>query len=65
MIQFASCVCHTANFSMSENISLFIICDLPGQNASAPDQLSLALTWNREDIARKHIFVYGQDWPVS
>ncbi|XP_064619053.1 transient receptor potential cation channel subfamily M member 3-like isoform X3 [Lineus longissimus] len=35
---------------------------LKGQNASAPDQLSLALTWNRVDIARSHIFVYGQEW---
>lgn len=39
--------------------------DLAGTNASAPDQLSLALTWDRVDIARSHIFVYGQDWPVS
>ncbi len=39
--------------------------DVAGQNASAPDQLSLALTWNRVDIARSHIFVYGQEWPVS
>ncbi|XP_013397522.1 transient receptor potential cation channel subfamily M member 1-like isoform X2 [Lingula anatina] len=36
---------------------------LKGQNASAPDQLSLALTWNRVDIAKKHIFVYGREWP--
>ncbi|XP_050403200.2 transient receptor potential cation channel subfamily M member 3 isoform X3 [Patella vulgata] len=34
-----------------------------GTNASAPDQLSLALTWDRVDIARSHIFVYGQEWP--
>nr|QHX41567.1 transient receptor potential cation channel subfamily M member 3-like [Octopus vulgaris] len=31
--------------------------------ASAPDQLSLTLTWDRVDIARSHIFVYGQNWP--
>ncbi|KAJ8304156.1 hypothetical protein KUTeg_017739 [Tegillarca granosa] len=36
---------------------------LKGTNASAPDQLSLALTWDRVDIARSHIFVYGQEWP--
>ena len=36
-----------------------------GQNLNAPDQLNLALTWNRADIARSHIFVYGQEWPVS
>jgi len=35
-----------------------------GQNASAPDQLSRALAWDRVDIAQSHIFVYGQDWPV-
>ena len=32
---------------------------------STPDQLSLTLAWNRVDIAKKHIFVYGQEWPVS
>ena len=31
----------------------------------ATDQLRLALTWNRVDIARSEIFVYGQEWPVS
>ncbi|KAL4641954.1 transient receptor potential cation channel subfamily M member 1-like [Arapaima gigas] len=38
---------------------------LKGTNASAPDQLSLALAWNRVDIARSQIFVYGHHWPVS
>lgn len=37
---------------------------LLGANASAPDQLSLALAWNRVDIARSQIFIYGQQWPV-
>lgn len=37
---------------------------LVGANASAPDQLSLALAWNRVDIARSQIFIYGQQWPV-
>ncbi|XP_074651257.1 transient receptor potential cation channel subfamily M member 3-like [Tubulanus polymorphus] len=37
---------------------------LKGQSsATAPDQLNLALNWNRVDIARSHIFVYGQEWP--
>ncbi|XP_030620993.1 transient receptor potential cation channel subfamily M member 1a [Chanos chanos] len=36
---------------------------LKGTNASAPDQLSLALAWNRVDIARSQIFVHGQHWP--
>lgn len=38
---------------------------VPGTNASAADQLSLALAWNRVDIARNHIFVYGHNLPVS
>uniref|UniRef100_A0A6Q2WRM7 Transient receptor potential cation channel, subfamily M, member 1a n=1 Tax=Esox lucius TaxID=8010 RepID=A0A6Q2WRM7_ESOLU len=38
---------------------------LKGTNASAPDQLSLALAWNRVDIARSQIFVYGHHWPTS
>lgn len=33
------------------------------QHLSPSEQLSLALTWNRVDIARSEIFVYGQDWP--
>ncbi|KAG8518865.1 Transient receptor potential cation channel subfamily M member 1, partial [Galemys pyrenaicus] len=36
---------------------------LKGTNASAPDQLSLALAWNRVDIARNQIFVFGPHWP--
>ncbi|RXM95122.1 Transient receptor potential cation channel subfamily M member 1 [Acipenser ruthenus] len=36
---------------------------LKGTNAAAPDQLSLALAWNRVDIARSQIFVYGHHWP--
>ncbi|MGH0117429.1 UNVERIFIED_CONTAM: hypothetical protein FKN15_034616 [Acipenser sinensis] len=36
---------------------------LKGTNAAAPDQLSLALAWNRVDIAHSQIFVYGHHWP--
>ncbi|XP_051918376.1 transient receptor potential cation channel subfamily M member 1-like isoform X2 [Hippocampus zosterae] len=36
---------------------------LKGTNASACDQLSLALAWNRVDIARSQIFVRGHRWP--
>ncbi|KAF7647376.1 hypothetical protein LDENG_00173200 [Lucifuga dentata] len=36
---------------------------LKGTNTSASDQLSLALAWNRVDIARSQIFVYGHHWP--
>uniref|UniRef100_A0A672NMX0 Transient receptor potential cation channel subfamily M member 1-like n=1 Tax=Sinocyclocheilus grahami TaxID=75366 RepID=A0A672NMX0_SINGR len=38
---------------------------LKGTNASAPDQLSLALAWNRVDIARSQIFIQGQHWPPA
>ncbi|KAG8229410.1 hypothetical protein J437_LFUL000931, partial [Ladona fulva] len=33
------------------------------QHLSPSEQLSLALAWNRVDIARSEIFVYGQEWP--
>lgn len=32
------------------------------QHLSPSEQLSLALTWNRVDIAQSEIFVYGQEW---
>ncbi|KAK2513877.1 hypothetical protein Q9233_015270 [Columba guinea] len=38
---------------------------LKGTNMSAADQLDLALAWNRLDIAKKHILVYGQHWKVG
>ncbi|KAM9376063.1 transient receptor potential cation channel subfamily M member 1-like [Pholidichthys leucotaenia] len=38
---------------------------LKGTNASASVQLSLALAWNRVDIARNHIFVYGHNLPPA
>lgn len=33
------------------------------QHLSPTEQLSLALAWNRTDIARSEIFIYGQEWP--
>ncbi|XP_023245943.1 transient receptor potential cation channel trpm [Copidosoma floridanum] len=33
------------------------------QQLTPAEQLSLALIWNRVDIARSEIFVYGQKWP--
>ncbi|GIY34846.1 transient receptor potential cation channel trpm [Caerostris darwini] len=42
-----------------------LIALLKGHHMPAPDQLRLALTWNRVDIARSEIFVYGQEWPVN
>ncbi|KAL5005502.1 hypothetical protein ScPMuIL_018958 [Solemya velum] len=48
----------------AQDIDLAILTALlKGTNANAPDQLSLVLTWDRVDIARSHIFVYGQEWP--
>uniref|UniRef100_A0A8C2UFR2 Transient receptor potential cation channel subfamily M member 7 n=1 Tax=Coturnix japonica TaxID=93934 RepID=A0A8C2UFR2_COTJA len=38
---------------------------LKGTNASAFDQLVLTLAWDRVDIAKNHVFVYGQQWLVS
>ena len=35
---------------------------LKGPNLGPPDQLSLALHWDRVDIARSLIFSGGQDW---
>ncbi|XP_044737220.1 transient receptor potential cation channel trpm isoform X2 [Chrysoperla carnea] len=35
------------------------------QHLSPSEQLSLALTWNRVDIARSEIFIYGQEWPAG
>ncbi|XP_066132497.1 transient receptor potential cation channel subfamily M member 7 isoform X1 [Saccopteryx bilineata] len=38
---------------------------LKGTNASALDQLILTLAWDRVDIAKNHVFVYGQQWLVG
>ncbi|VDK48395.1 unnamed protein product, partial [Cylicostephanus goldi] len=35
---------------------------LKGQNLSSPEQLQLALAWNRADIARSEIFTLGTEW---
>lgn len=61
----------TLGFKLHMNVccqclwSLNLLCFISGTNASAADQLSLALAWNRVDIARNHIFVYGHNLPVS
>lgn len=44
---------------------MYVFSAVLGTNASASDQLSLALAWNRVDIARNQIFVYGHNLPVS
>lgn len=38
---------------------------MKGHNLKPPEQLALALAWNRVDIARSDVFVMGQDWPTS
>uniref|UniRef100_A0A4W5LAJ9 Transient receptor potential cation channel, subfamily M, member 6 n=1 Tax=Hucho hucho TaxID=62062 RepID=A0A4W5LAJ9_9TELE len=38
---------------------------LKGTKASPGEQLSTALAWDRADIAKKHILVYGQHWQVK
>uniref|UniRef100_A0A3Q1H1H5 non-specific serine/threonine protein kinase n=1 Tax=Anabas testudineus TaxID=64144 RepID=A0A3Q1H1H5_ANATE len=38
---------------------------LQGTNASSFDQLALTLAWDRVDIAKNHVFVYGQQLLVS
>ena len=35
------------------------------QHLAPVEQLSMALTWNRCDIAKKEIFTYGQEWPTG
>uniref|UniRef100_A0A0K0EJ92 LSDAT_euk domain-containing protein n=1 Tax=Strongyloides stercoralis TaxID=6248 RepID=A0A0K0EJ92_STRER len=35
---------------------------LKGYNLTPPEQLSLALAWNRVDIARSEIFIHGIEW---
>ena len=36
---------------------------LKGKHLSLQDQLALTTAWNRVDIAKERIFVYGQEWP--
>ncbi|PIC34271.1 hypothetical protein B9Z55_013977 [Caenorhabditis nigoni] len=40
-------------------------CLLKGQNLSPPEQLQLALAWNRADIARTEIFANGTEWTTQ
>lgn len=39
--------------------------DSLGEGASKMDQLKLALTWNRVDVAEEKIFTPDTDWAVS
>uniref|UniRef100_A0A8C5KNX4 non-specific serine/threonine protein kinase n=1 Tax=Jaculus jaculus TaxID=51337 RepID=A0A8C5KNX4_JACJA len=38
---------------------------LKGTSLSISEQLNLAMAWDRMDIAKKHILVYGQHWKPS
>ncbi|XP_073321519.1 transient receptor potential cation channel subfamily M member 6 [Pagrus major] len=38
---------------------------LKGTRASPAEQLSMALAWDRADIAQKDVLVYGQHWQVG
>ncbi|CAN9513433.1 unnamed protein product [Ophioblennius macclurei] len=38
---------------------------LKGTKASPAEQLSMALAWDRADIAQKEVLVYGQHWQVG
>ncbi len=48
------------NHLSSDIISRVCVCVFTGTNASAFDQLVLTLAWDRVDIAKDHVFVYGQ-----
>ncbi|CAI4229446.1 unnamed protein product [Auanema sp. JU1783] len=38
---------------------------LKGKNLTPPEQLRLALAWNRADIARSEIFTLGREWSMA
>ncbi|XP_077456800.1 transient receptor potential cation channel subfamily M member 6 [Stigmatopora argus] len=38
---------------------------LKGTKASAGEQLSMTLAWDRADLAQKNVLVYGQHWQVG
>uniref|UniRef100_A0A8R1DWQ5 LSDAT_euk domain-containing protein n=1 Tax=Caenorhabditis japonica TaxID=281687 RepID=A0A8R1DWQ5_CAEJA len=40
-------------------------CLLKGRNLSPPEQLQLALAWNRADVARTEIFATGTEWTTQ
>ncbi|XP_059825691.1 transient receptor potential cation channel subfamily M member 6 isoform X1 [Hypanus sabinus] len=55
-----------ADSEEQQDIDLAILTALlKGTNTSASDQLSLALAWDRVDIAKRNILVYGKHWKVA
>ncbi|XP_058439983.1 transient receptor potential cation channel subfamily M member 6 isoform X2 [Marmota monax] len=52
-----------ADSEEQQDLDLAILTALfKGTNLSTLEQLNLAMTWDRMDIAKKHILVYGQHW---
>lgn len=48
----------------NQELDLAILTSLiQGQNSSIVEKLGLVMSWDRADIARSHLFVYGQEWP--
>ncbi|KAG9331519.1 hypothetical protein JZ751_018922 [Albula glossodonta] len=46
----------------SESDTAILTALFKGTKVPAPDQLNITLAWDREDIAKKHVLVYGQHW---
>lgn len=55
-------VCHSGNAGSS---SVLVLISQTGTKATPAEQLSMALAWDRADIAQKEILVSGQHWQVS
>ncbi|XP_049625712.1 transient receptor potential cation channel subfamily M member 6 [Suncus etruscus] len=52
-----------ADSEESQDLDLAILTALlKGTNLTASEQLNLAMAWDRMDIAKKHILIYGQHW---
>ena len=51
-------------FNLAAFFTLATLYYFIAQSASPTDQLKLALTWNRADIARREIFKKDQKWKV-
>ncbi|XP_019660855.1 transient receptor potential cation channel subfamily M member 6 isoform X2 [Ailuropoda melanoleuca] len=55
-----------ADSEESQDLDLAILTALlKGTNLTASEQLNLAMAWDRMDIAKKHILIYGQHWKAG
>lgn len=63
----AICICIAQGACNVDSTSSDCGCktDFLGAGVSKMDQLKLALTWNRVDVAEEKIFTPDTDWPVS